>query len=669
MTCLMRIIRHACVYGTRVRLATLEMAILLIKQLAVVPAYVHPSSVDSAPSAASPNRQPNPITHASQTAPVGSPSASDSASSTGASSSKVHNSAGGVAGTRSDRPSQPLSCLRDAHLSLVKCARDESALLLKGFLKSDEIFLDMFEEEYEQGLKALNVEYLMMDGNLLLPPIGTPMSGLDFHKRLPCGEIERAIRAIRAFFLIRHLCLVLRGEVETELPLTKESDLVRVGQVLDLTNNDLVACTVYNTKNDSKLKRFMVIDSAQVILVEPEASRLGFGVVRLAGMLQDIEVTGDQNDSRALHITIHRASNGPGGRPGGSTGTTNSSRAFVHSPPKRPPLLAAKFIFDDHIRCMAAKQKLTKGRLRARQKKMQQIAKLLDMNISSTSPTPGLPIALLGGSGSAADSGGHRLLSRSGSTSTSSDSSHLHGSGLSNGARVVRSSAHHSPLITEYAFYDAQRVFGYDKRGQYRHNHCQQLRQQQRQYHEDPLKELPSHDDRLRRTPRTAVPAFNTSSRASGDRRRVASLPVDIKDTRRKHRSVSRSRESSPRTLPQDEEIPLEDLSGHSSPRFSRNDSPLCSPTRQFHQQLHKRTGSLGNGGCNAQINGVTGQTSHCDNANRISLANGEVTGGMSDQFTQDQHQQGTHRRKVPSVAVFRPPREFGIFVRHPSIT
>jgi protein CLEC16A len=43
------------------------------------------------------------------------------------------------------------------------------------------------------------------------------------------------------------------------------------------------------------------------------------------------------------------------------------------------PLLCARFVFDDHIRCMAAKQRLTKGRLRARQRKMQMIARLLEL--------------------------------------------------------------------------------------------------------------------------------------------------------------------------------------------------------------------------------------------------------------------------------------------------
>lgn len=67
---------------------------------------------------------------------------------------------------------------------------------------------------------------------------------------------------------------------------------------------------------------------------------MGWGVAKLVGFLQDIEVTGDKDDSRCLHITIHRPISG---------GTAN-----------RVPVLSAKFLFDDNIRCMAAKQRLTK---------------------------------------------------------------------------------------------------------------------------------------------------------------------------------------------------------------------------------------------------------------------------------------------------------------------
>lgn len=101
-----------------------------------------------------------------------------------------------------------------------------------------------------------------------------------------------------------------------------------------------------------------MIDVLQLLLVEPDSKRLGWGVAKLVGFLQDVEVVGDKDDSRCLHITIHR---------GGAT--TN-----------RTPILSAKFVFDDHIRCMAAKQRLTKGRSKARQKKMYQIAHLLEIS-------------------------------------------------------------------------------------------------------------------------------------------------------------------------------------------------------------------------------------------------------------------------------------------------
>uniref|UniRef100_A0AAZ3PAR8 CLEC16A/TT9 C-terminal domain-containing protein n=1 Tax=Oncorhynchus tshawytscha TaxID=74940 RepID=A0AAZ3PAR8_ONCTS len=53
----------------------------------------------------------------------------------------------------------------------------------------------MFEDEYRSMTsKPLNVEYLMMDASVLLPPTGTPLTGIDFVKRLPCGGVEKTRR-------------------------------------------------------------------------------------------------------------------------------------------------------------------------------------------------------------------------------------------------------------------------------------------------------------------------------------------------------------------------------------------------------------------------------------------------------------------------------------------
>jgi len=91
------------------------------------------------------------------------------------------------------------------------------------------------------------------------------------------------------------------------------------------------------TKDGQKIRRFLVIDVLQLILVEPDTRRLGWGVAKFVGFLQDLEVTGDKDDSRCLHITVHRP--------------------LSVNTPNRLPLLSAKFVFDDHIRCMAAKQR------------------------------------------------------------------------------------------------------------------------------------------------------------------------------------------------------------------------------------------------------------------------------------------------------------------------
>lgn len=260
------------------------------------------------------------------------------------------------------------SILPDQQLASIEQAREESALILRNFFKTEDeiIFLDIFEEEFcEMKKRKLNIEYLMMDANLLLPPnqlTSLMMNGIDLTRRLPCAEDERTRYAVRVFFLIRDLSLVLRGEEEKQLPLTKETSFVKVDQLLDLNNSDLIACTVIskepNGGGNSKMRRFMVIDSQQLILIEPDNRKLGFGVAKFVAMIQDVEVNPDKDDSRSLHLVIRERT--------------------APSKPKRV-LLSAKFVFDDHIRCLAAKQRLTKGRMKVRQKKMHAIAKLIEL--------------------------------------------------------------------------------------------------------------------------------------------------------------------------------------------------------------------------------------------------------------------------------------------------
>lgn len=52
-----------------------------------------------------------------------------------------------------------------------------------------EIVLTHFCRYCDMSKGFLNVEWLCMDSAILLPPTGTPMTGIDFTKRLPCGEV------------------------------------------------------------------------------------------------------------------------------------------------------------------------------------------------------------------------------------------------------------------------------------------------------------------------------------------------------------------------------------------------------------------------------------------------------------------------------------------------
>lgn len=273
---------------------------------------------------------------------------------------------------------RPLSVLDDVNLALLEQAKEECIMVARTFYKAEDMFLELFEAEVNDLTKRpLKVEYLLQDSSILLPPTGTPMTGIEFTKRLPCGEVERARRAIRVFLLMRRLSLAIGEQEETQLPLIKAQQCISVADVLDLNNSDLIACTVV-ARDGSKNRRFLVIDPVQLILVEPDSKRLGWGVATFVGFLQDTEVTGDKDDSRCLQIVVHNT-------------LKASSFSSSGSPAHRHQLaqLAARFVFDDHIRCMAAKQRLTKGRTKARQRKMHLIASLLDA-VQSPCSSPSL---------------------------------------------------------------------------------------------------------------------------------------------------------------------------------------------------------------------------------------------------------------------------------------
>ncbi|KPU80275.1 uncharacterized protein Dana_GF16516, isoform B [Drosophila ananassae] len=458
-------------------------------------------------------------------------------------------------------------CITPSQQDLLFSARNQSMVVLRNFYKSEDIFLDLFEDEYNEMRKAqLNVEFLCMDSAILLPPTGTPLTGIGFTRRLPCGEVEKARRAIRVYFLLRRTCQKFLNEKECLLPLTNAVNLVQVENVLDLNNSDLIACTVV-AKDSTKQRRFLVIDALQLILVEPDAKLLGWGVAKFVGFLQDVEVQGDKDDSRCLHITVHRG------------GVTHN----------RTPLLSAKFLFDDHIRCMAAKQRLTKGRSKARQKKMYQIAQLIEIPGQMDSPVfaVGGTMAIPSGSGSANSSGSS---SRSG---------------------------HHRPM-----FSTANRVPGFAAvlRGG---NSAGVSRTQMAQNRSIEGIRNESAGRSRRRSPTSTMGSNLRADHSDRERSPSVSLCSQTSSQSRENsqpRSAgNRSRDNSPRMpRPRSEEIPLEDFqhSRTNSPHSRGNHSPASrshTPSRMhLYDQISVHSGSpreatnlVGTNALLSQLNGV----------------------------------------------------------------
>lgn len=137
--------------------------------------------------------------------------------------------------TKDDCP-PTATCITEVQQEALFAARNQSMSVLRNFYKSEDIFLDLFEDEYNEMRKTnLNVEFLCMDSTILLPPTGTPLTGIPFTRRLPCGEVEKARRAIRVFFLLRKTCQQFLNEKENMLPLTNSLNLVQIENVLDLS--------------------------------------------------------------------------------------------------------------------------------------------------------------------------------------------------------------------------------------------------------------------------------------------------------------------------------------------------------------------------------------------------------------------------------------------------
>uniref|UniRef100_A0A183BRV1 FPL domain-containing protein n=1 Tax=Globodera pallida TaxID=36090 RepID=A0A183BRV1_GLOPA len=238
--------------------------------------------------------------------------------------------------------------------------------VLRGALQTEKFFLEMFEDEYWHLQKnELKMKELLEDPALFLPPSNTPLSGVTLTKRMPSGNDEH-IR--RFFFVLRKFKQDLCGQHEEVLPLSfRVQEVVEINDCINLSNSDLLACTVVDEKN-GRLSRFLVTDQFQLILVEPDSRTLGWAIVRFVCKLQDVQVS--PTDNRTLHVIVEDVK-------------MRSQRAAK-------PSFDAKLVFDDHIRCMAAKQRLSRGKKSSRDFKLNLVTELFGMRLPQQQQVEGV---------------------------------------------------------------------------------------------------------------------------------------------------------------------------------------------------------------------------------------------------------------------------------------
>ena len=144
-------------------------------------------------------------------------------------------------------------------------------------LKQEELFLEVFEDEVTKLGRMATYHQLLGDISVLSEVSQTPMSGLELYKRLPCGVDEQLRYDITSFLLIRRLQMKVNGENPSLVDIIMPTKLTSNGTKLDLNNADLLGCTIVS--DDITVRRFLVVQTFQIILVEPDSTRLGWGVV------------------------------------------------------------------------------------------------------------------------------------------------------------------------------------------------------------------------------------------------------------------------------------------------------------------------------------------------------------------------------------------------------
>ncbi|XP_065319828.1 uncharacterized protein LOC135927638 isoform X2 [Gordionus sp. m RMFG-2023] len=160
----------------------------------------------------------------------------------------------------------------------------------------------------------------------------------------------------------------------------KSSVLPTVDTVLDLSDKDIISCTLEKHMNQNLPYWFLVVSDFYFSLVIPHQKKMAHGIVKYIAPLKDIEIASIYNEPKSLHVRTQILFN--------HSSPSSLSHIYNQEVFDKIACFKAKLIFEDVIRCQAAKNCLLKGRASCRKIKRYLLSKLFQSSHPSYLPLP-----------------------------------------------------------------------------------------------------------------------------------------------------------------------------------------------------------------------------------------------------------------------------------------
>lgn len=113
----------------------------------------------------------------------------------------------------------------------------------------------------------------------------------------------------------------------------------------------------------------MLVDPWRLCLLEAQTDKPGYGLVRFVADLNNVIACPESHNTRALAIVIRQP----------SPVIPRGAAAAGKKQTAHQVIFSGRFVFDDHIRCVAALQYLERGRANLRAEKLCELESLLGM--------------------------------------------------------------------------------------------------------------------------------------------------------------------------------------------------------------------------------------------------------------------------------------------------